>query len=197
MVVRSLCQENCPAYAHPSAHKSVLESPTQAWTQSVHLDAPCQRHGQQPVSGTADPAVIKQNKSSKASIDTTKTRAGPERVRRSSGERQQAPQKANNQIQRPCATSPPLQHTMASCQTPLPLPVDPSSLPVARTLKGGGGGPGKGAPTTPRPRKPTFRCPDSAEYPTLSNQSHFQDPAVFKARHQQSPVSLPSRLAPG
>ena len=26
-----------------------------AWTQSVHLDAPGQRHGQQPVSGTADP----------------------------------------------------------------------------------------------------------------------------------------------
>ena len=28
---------------------------TPAWTQSVHLDAPGQRHGQQPVSGTADP----------------------------------------------------------------------------------------------------------------------------------------------
>ena len=28
---------------------------TPAWTRSVHLDAPGQRHGQQPFSGTADP----------------------------------------------------------------------------------------------------------------------------------------------
>ena len=28
---------------------------TPAWTRSVHLDAPGQRHGQQPVSGTPDP----------------------------------------------------------------------------------------------------------------------------------------------
>ena len=28
---------------------------TPAWTRSVHLDAPGQRHGQQPISGTADP----------------------------------------------------------------------------------------------------------------------------------------------
>ena len=28
---------------------------TPAWIGSVHLDAPGQRHGQQPVSGTADP----------------------------------------------------------------------------------------------------------------------------------------------
>ena len=53
VVVGSPCQENYPADAHPSAHKSVLESANPAWTRSVHLDAPCQRHGQQPVSGTA------------------------------------------------------------------------------------------------------------------------------------------------
>ena len=57
VVVRSPCQENYPADAHPSAHKSELESANQAWTRSVHLDAPGQRHGQQPVSGTADPGV--------------------------------------------------------------------------------------------------------------------------------------------
>ena len=49
------CQENDPADAHPSAHRSVLESANRAWTRSVHLDAPGQRHGQQPVSVTADP----------------------------------------------------------------------------------------------------------------------------------------------
>ena len=46
VVVRSPCQENYPADAHPSA--SVLESANPAWTGSVHLDAPGQRHGQQP-----------------------------------------------------------------------------------------------------------------------------------------------------
>ena len=55
VVVRSPCQENYPADAHPSAHKSVLESASPARTRSVHLDAPGQQHGQQPVSRTADP----------------------------------------------------------------------------------------------------------------------------------------------
>ena len=54
---------------------------------SVHLDAPGQRHGQQPLSGTADPRVVKQDKSSRGSVGTTKTRSGPQRVRMSSGER--------------------------------------------------------------------------------------------------------------
>ena len=58
-----------------------------AWTRSVHQDAPGQRHGQQPVSGTADPGVVKQDKSSRGCVDTTKTRSGPQRVRMSSGER--------------------------------------------------------------------------------------------------------------
>ena len=61
VVVRSPCQENYPADAHPSAHRSGLESATPAWTRSVHLDAPGQRHGQQPVSGIADPRVVKQS----------------------------------------------------------------------------------------------------------------------------------------
>ena len=87
VVVRSPCQGNFPADAHPSAHKSVLESANPAWTRGVHLDAPGQRHGQQPVSGTADPGVVKQDKSSGGSVDTTKTRSGPQRVRTSSGER--------------------------------------------------------------------------------------------------------------
>ena len=86
VVVRSPCQENYPADAHPSAHKSVLESAKPAWTQSVHLDAPGQRHRQQPLSRTADPGVVKQDKSSRGSVDTTKTRSDPQRVRMSSGE---------------------------------------------------------------------------------------------------------------
>ena len=78
VVVRSPCQENYPADAHPSAHKSVLESANPAWTRSVHLDAPGQRHGRQAVSGTADPGVVQQDKSSRGSVDTTKTRSDPQ-----------------------------------------------------------------------------------------------------------------------
>ena len=48
--------------------------------QTAHLDAPGQRHGQQPVSGTADPAVVKQDKSFRGSIDTSKTCSDPQRV---------------------------------------------------------------------------------------------------------------------
>ena len=51
VVVRSPCQEKYPADAHTSVHKSVLEPANPAWTRSVHLDAPGQRHGQQPASG--------------------------------------------------------------------------------------------------------------------------------------------------
>ena len=87
VVVRSPYQENCPGDAHPSAHKSELESANPAWTPSVHPDARDQRHGQPPISGTADPRVVKLDKSSRGFIDTTKTDSGPQRVRMSSGER--------------------------------------------------------------------------------------------------------------
>ena len=56
-------------------------------TWSVHLDALGQWHGQQPVSGTADPGVVKQDKSSWGSVDTTKTRSDPQRVGMYNGER--------------------------------------------------------------------------------------------------------------
>ena len=52
---RSPCQDNYPADVHPGAHKSVLESANPVWTWGVHLDAPGQRPGNSPVSGTADP----------------------------------------------------------------------------------------------------------------------------------------------
>ena len=87
VVVRSPCRENDPPDAHPSVHKSVLESANPACTRSVHLDAPGQRHGQQPLSRTADSGVVKQDKSSKGSVDTTKRHSDPQRVRMSSVER--------------------------------------------------------------------------------------------------------------
>ena len=105
---------------------------TPAWTRRVHLDAPGQRHGQQPVSGTADPGVVKQDKSSGGSGDTTKTRPGPQRVRMSSGERPigaakgkqsdtealcQAPPPQSTRLPSLCATTPRAQ----LCVFPVPL----------------------------------------------------------------------------
>ena len=63
----------------------MVSPPPPTW--SVHLDAPGRWHRQQPVSGTDDPGVVKQDKSSRGSVDTTKTRSDPQRVRMSSGKR--------------------------------------------------------------------------------------------------------------
>ena len=117
VVVRSPCQENYPADAHPSALKSVLESANPAWTRSVYLDAPGQRDGQQPVSGTAEPGVVKQDKSSRGSVDTTKTRSDPQRVRMSPGERPIGAAKGKQS------------DTEALCQPP-PPPQDPPPTPA-------------------------------------------------------------------
>ena len=43
--------------------------------------------GNSPSPGRPTPGVVKQDKSSRGSVDTTKTRSGPQRVRMSSGER--------------------------------------------------------------------------------------------------------------
>ena len=86
VVVTSPCQEN-PADTHTGAHRSILESASPAWTRREYLDAPGQRHGQQPVSGTADPRVVKQGKSSGGSVDTTRHSSDPQRVGLFSGER--------------------------------------------------------------------------------------------------------------
>ena len=108
VVVRTPCQENYPEDAHTGAHKSVLGSANPAWTWSVHLDAPGQRHGQKLVSRTADPGVVKQDKSSRGSVDTTKTRSDPDRVRMCKGERPVGAAKGKQT------------NTMASCQPPHP-----------------------------------------------------------------------------
>ena len=149
VVVRSPCQENDPADAHPSAHKSVWESANPAWTRSVHLDAPGQRHGQQPIFGTADPGVVKQDKSSRSSVDTTKTCSGPQRVRMSSGERPIGAAKGA-MIPRPCANPPP--------PPSVPGPEQPWERPVSIFAQAAGcltplspGRPTEAQPKSPRP----------------------------------------------
>ena len=62
--------------------------------------------GNSPSPGRPTPGVVKQDKSSRASIDTTKPRSDPQRVRMSSGEKPIGAAKGKQ-------TS-----TMASCQTP-------------------------------------------------------------------------------
>ena len=108
VVVRSPCQENDPADAHTSAHKSVLEPSMDSVDsiENVHLDAPGQRHGQQPVSGTTNPRVVKQDNSSRGSVDTTKTRSDPQRVGMYNGERSIGAAKGKQA------------NTMSLCQTP-------------------------------------------------------------------------------
>ena len=88
----------------------------------MNLDAPGQRHGQQPVSGTADPGVVKHDKSSRGSVDTTKTRSGPQRVRMSSGERPIGAAKGKQT------------NTMASCQAP-PPPTSSPGLGMAQASR--------------------------------------------------------------
>ena len=64
--------------------------------------------GNGPSLGRPTPGVVKQDKSSGGSVDTTKTRSGPQRVRMSSGERTMGAAKGKSSS------------TMASCQPPPP-----------------------------------------------------------------------------
>ena len=73
--LRSPCQEKDPADAH------------QCWiVGKPGMDSECasgctwSTARPQPVSGTADSGVVKQDKSSRGFVDTTKTRSGPQRV---------------------------------------------------------------------------------------------------------------------
>ena len=76
---------------------------------TTHNPPPPQRHRQQPVSGTADPGVVKQDPSSRGSVNT---RSGPQRVRMSKG-------------QRPIGTAKGKQpDTEALCPPPPPCPAD-------------------------------------------------------------------------
>ena len=60
---------------------------TPAWTRGVFLWMHLANGtGNSPSPGRPTPAVVKQDKSSGGSVDTTKTRSGPQRVRMSSGE---------------------------------------------------------------------------------------------------------------
>ena len=109
VVVRSPCQENYPADAHPSAQVSAgVGKPPHGlgvciWMYLVNGT------GNSPSPGQPTPGVVKQDKSSGGSVDTTKTRSGPQRVRMSSGERPIGAAKGKQPIiEALCPTPPPL-----------------------------------------------------------------------------------------
>ena len=88
VVVRSPCQENYPAEAHPSALKSVLESANPRMdSEGASGCTGSTARATAPSPGRPTPGVVKQDKSSGGSVDTTKTRSDPQRVRTCGGEK--------------------------------------------------------------------------------------------------------------
>ena len=76
-----------PPCAHTSAHKSVLESANPRMdSEGASGCTWSTARATAPSLGRPTPGVVKQDKSSGGSVDTTKTRSGPQRVRMSSGE---------------------------------------------------------------------------------------------------------------
>ena len=108
-VVRSPCQENYPADAHPQRAQvsAGVGKPPHGLGVCIWMHL-VNGTGDSPSPGRRTPGVVKQNKSSRGSVDTTKTRSGPQRVRMSSGERPIGAAKGK-QID-----------TEALCQTPSP-----------------------------------------------------------------------------
>ena len=77
-----------PPPQHPSALKSVLESANPRMDLEGASGCPWSTaRATAPSPGRPTPGVVKQDKSSGGSVDTTKTRSDPQRVRMSSGER--------------------------------------------------------------------------------------------------------------
>ena len=92
--------------------------------------------------GRLTPGVVKQDKSSGGSVDTTKTRSGPQRVRMSSGERPIGAAKGKQS------------DTEALCQPPPPPPRPPEVIftrLVGKLAYGGGGGSFEPISRTPPP----------------------------------------------
>ena len=94
--------ERCPLSTHRQERRSLCGPPSPPFHSRQPVD-PCRPSslkwrppppphpvngtGSSPSPGQPTPGVVKQDKSSEGSVDTTKTRSGPQRVRMSSGER--------------------------------------------------------------------------------------------------------------
>ena len=82
VVVRSSCQENCPADAHPSGAQvsAGVSQPPHGLRVCIWMHL-VNGTGNSPSPGRPTLGVVKQDKSSRGSVDTTKTRSDPQRVR--------------------------------------------------------------------------------------------------------------------
>ena len=107
------------ADAHPSTLKSALESANPRMDSEGASGCPWSTaRATAPSPGRPTPGVVKQDKSSGGSVDTTKTRLGPQRVRMSRGERPIGAAKGKQS------------GTQALCQPPPPPPPPPVGMCV-------------------------------------------------------------------
>ena len=124
VVVTSPCQETPADALHRRAQvRTGFGKPTRRG----YVDAPGQRHGQRPVSGTADPRVVKQDKSSGGSVDTTRQTSDPQRVGQFSDERPVGAAKGKQLS------------TKASCHPPPPSVGQTRDGRMPHVQSGGGG----------------------------------------------------------
>ena len=103
--------------------------------QTSHLKPPPPPTGNSPSPGQPTPGVVKHDKSSRGSVDTTKTRSGPQRVRMCSGERPIGAAKGKQpNTEALCQTPPPhLLRTDTPCSTMKASPVaTPAATPAAQ-----------------------------------------------------------------
>ena len=101
------------------------------WLRQLQANTHQRRHTPPPPPALRQPTpgVVKQDKSSGGSVDTTKTRSGPQRVRMSSGERPIGAAKSDTEAlcQPPPPPGGPLSLFLASLPLLLPQCTDPSS----------------------------------------------------------------------
>ena len=81
--------------------------------------------GNSPSPGQPSLGVVKQDKSSRGSVDTTKTRSGPQRVRMSSGERPTGAKGKQSDTEALCQPPPP--------STPPPFRREKANVPAQRS----------------------------------------------------------------
>ena len=133
-------------------------------------------NGTAPSPGRPTPGVVKQDKSSGGSVDTTKTRSDPQRVRMSSGERPIGAARGKQSDPKAlCQPPPPPQcHGLRPSQEPCPPPPGPLPTPLAflascparhaypRAVctvprdRSGGGGPAPWPPDSAPPQCPSL-----------------------------------------
>ena len=109
----------------PPQHKSVLESANPRMDSEGASGCPWSTaRATAPSPGRPTPGVVKQDQSSGGSVDTTKTRSGPQRVRMSGGERPRGAAKGKP-------------NTEALCLPPSP-PAPPAATPPGQGRDGAG-----------------------------------------------------------